>query len=494
MQRVLIANRGEIALRILRTLRVMGLDPIAVFSEADRTAPHVRLADTAVSLGDSEVGASYLSVESLLRAAHRSKADAIIPGYGFLSENADFADACTQAGLTFIGPPSAAIRSMGSKIEARTVAANVGVPLVPGGPAGDVDEAYATAARIGYPLLLKASAGGGGKGMRHVASAAELGPAFERAQSEALRAFGSSRVYLERFISPCRHIEVQVLGDQHGHITTLGERECSVQRRHQKVIEESPAPNLSDDTRQALLAAATALARGVDYHSVGTVEFLVDEFENFYFLEMNTRLQVEHTVTELVTGVDLVEAMIRVATGETLASVGLPSPRGCAIQARLYAENPAMDYQPSVGRITCFRPPQGPGLRLDHWVESGSEVTRFYDPLLGKLCAHGNTREVARKRLRAGLEELVITGIGTNLEQLKAVLDCSSFKAGAYHTGLLDDLRGEGAANSQVGPASLTELVAVAATLFANGQQKPKAEATSVESEWVRQHRLRSLR
>lgn len=494
MQRVLIANRGEIALRILRTLKAMGLTPIAVFSDADSASPHVRLADHAVPLGASDVGASYLNPENLLRAAKESRADALIPGYGFLSENAEFAEACTRAGLAYIGPPASAIRSMGSKIEARELAAAANVPLVPGGPAADFQQAQVTAAQIGYPLLIKASAGGGGKGMRHVESADALQAAFERAQSEALRAFGSGRVYLERVINPGRHIEVQVIGDRHGNVTTLGERECSVQRRHQKVIEECPAPQLSDDTRQALHAAAVALARGVGYHSVGTVEFLVDASERFYFLEMNTRLQVEHTVTEMVTGVDLVELMVHVAMGERLDSLDLGAASGCAIQARLYAEDPALEYQPSVGRVMQLREPQGPGIRFDHWLSVGTEIGHHYDPLLGKLCAHARTRDLARRRLRTALDEVVLTGLVTNVGQLQTVLDCPSFCAGAYHTGLLAEL----AATQKVESAgedgeTQRQLAAVSAAVFLDKRDGPGSQSTG-ESEWVRQHRMRTLR
>ncbi len=485
LQRVLVANRGEIALRLVRTLRVMGLTPIAVYSEADRSSPHVRLSDLAVPLGRSEVSESYLNVPRLLDAARWARADAIMPGYGFLSENADFAQACWDAGFVFIGPSPDSIRQMGSKIEARALAERANVPLIPGGPAATLDEARRSASALGYPVMLKASAGGGGKGMRLVHTQSALDEAFPRAQSEALRAFGSGRVYLEKAIASARHIEAQVLGDQHGNLVTLGERECSVQRRHQKVIEESPAPHLSQRTRKALSEAALSLARSVNYFSVGTLEFLVDEDERFYFLEMNTRLQVEHTVTEMVTGLDLVEWMVRVARGESVSQLADASPRGWSIQARLCAEDPAHQYQPSVGMLQLHRQPTGPGIRFDHWLQPKTEVTSFYDPLLGKLCAHGSTREQARLRLLAALDELVITGIRTNLEQLRSVLLCREFSEGRYSTNLLSNLTTQG----DPGPSS-QEVAANAAAHFALQRPRPPQEDASKRalpmSPWVR--------
>jgi acetyl/propionyl-CoA carboxylase alpha subunit len=462
-RRILVANRGEIALRIVRTLRVMGACPIAVFSDADATAPHVRLADLAVPLGESEVSSSYLNADNIIAAAVLTNADAIIPGYGFLSENADFAQRCADAGLTFIGPSPECIRQMGSKIEARALAQAENVPLVPGGPAETLEQAIHTAQVLGFPLLIKASAGGGGKGMRIVYSNSELKSAFERAQSEARRAFGSERVYLERAILNARHIEVQVIGDSHGNILVLGERECSVQRRHQKVIEECPAPNLLPHTRAGLYAASLALARAVDYRSVGTVEYLVDDAGQFYFLEMNTRLQVEHTVTELVTGLDLVELMVRIADGENIAALQANTTRGWAIQARLYAEDPDNNYQPSIGQLQLVRQPCGPGIRFDHWLQAHTDITRFYDPLLGKLCAFGENRDQARVRLIAALRELTLSGIKTNLGQLLMALDADAFVRGKYHTNLLETL-------APPDPSSFddTSLVAVAAARYAH--------------------------
>jgi acetyl/propionyl-CoA carboxylase alpha subunit len=482
LQRVLIANRGEIALRLLRTLRAMGLTPIAVYSDADRGSPHVRLSDMAIPLGESAVGQSYLNVPRLLDAARLGRADAVIPGYGFLSENADFAQACEDAGLVFIGPSPESIRKMGSKIEARELAQRANVPLIPGGPAETLAEARGTALALGYPVMLKASAGGGGKGMRLVHSASALDEAFPRAQSEALRAFGSGRVYLEKAILSARHIEAQVLGDRHGNLVTLGERECSAQRRHQKVLEESPAPHLSQRTRDAISQASLSLARSVNYFSVGTLEFLVDSQENFYFLEMNTRLQVEHTVTEMVTGLDLVEWMVRVARGESVRELSDTTPRGWAIQARICAEDPEHQYRPSVGTLELLRQPAGPGIRFDHWLQSKTQVTSFYDPLLGKLCAHGVNREQARQRLLAALHELVIKGLTTNVAQLDAALRSPEFAAGHYSTDLLSNLPSTG--SDQVPHA---QAVAASAAAHFVGQRATAANTpTSTQSSsWV---------
>lgn len=484
LHRVLVANRGEIALRLMRTLRVMGLSPIAVYSDADRGSPHVRLADVAVPLGGSLPSESYLDVSRLLDAARRTSADAIIPGYGFLSENAEFARACHAAGLVFIGPSAQSIEQMGSKIEARELARRANVPLIPGGPAETLVEARATAASLGYPLLIKASAGGGGKGMRLVTSIDSLDDAFARAQSEALRAFGSGRVYLEKAILDARHIEAQVLGDQHGNLVSLGERECSAQRRHQKVLEECPAPNLSAHTRAAISAAALALAKSVGYYSVGTLEFLVDRDENFYFLEMNTRLQVEHTVTEMVSGLDLVEWMVRVARGESIANIPPWAPQGWAIQARLCAEDPAQQYRPSVGRLQLIRQPAGPGVRFDHWLQATTEVTSFYDPLLGKVCAHGPNREQARARLRVALDELVIAGVTTNRDQLRAALDSPAFASGNYTTGLLDALVGTDPAN-----VTAVDAAAAAVTHYIGQQRSLDAHPTPNSSPWLHAYR-----
>lgn len=486
LQRVLVANRGEIALRLIRTLRCMGLTPIAVFTEADRASPHVRLADHAVCIGKGAVSESYLNIPLLIEVARQSRADAIIPGYGFLSENAEFAQACQDSGLVFIGPSPQSIRQMGSKIEARELARRANVPLIPGGPADTLAQAQASAAALGYPLMIKASAGGGGKGMRLVNSPEFLEEAFARAQSEALRSFGSSRVYLERAILAARHIEAQVLGDHHGNLVTLGERECSAQRRHQKILEESPAPNLSERTRARLSEASLSLARLVNYFSVGTLEFLVDEHENFYFLEMNTRLQVEHTVTEMVTGLDLVEWMVRVARGETVSELADTTPRGWAIQARLCAEDPAKQYQPSAGTIRLLRHPAGPGIRFDHWMQSQTEVTSFYDPLLGKLCAHGATREQARQRLLAALDEMLLSGITTNIEQLKAALRSSAFATGNYTTQLLAKL-----APTETPVQPIDQTAAVAAAHYVS-QRQPRGATErpdTAASAWVRAFR-----
>jgi geranyl-CoA carboxylase alpha subunit len=485
LQRILVANRGEIALRIVRTLRAMGLCPIAVFSDADRAAPHVRLSEVAVPLGESDVGNSYLNADKLLEVARTTDAHAVIPGYGFLSENAEFAARCIDAGLTFIGPSPQCIRQMGSKIEARALAHAARVPLVPGGPAETFEQAQHTAQTLGYPLLIKASAGGGGKGMRMVHHASELSPAFERAQSEARRAFGSDRVYLERALLNARHVEVQVIGDSHGNTFVLGERECSVQRRHQKVIEESPAPNLLPRTREGLYRASLDLTRAVNYQSVGTIEFLVDGEGDFYFLEMNTRLQVEHTVTELVTGLDLVELMVRVANGDNLEALSAVCERGWAIQARLYAEDPDNNYQPSIGQLSVLRQPDGPGIRFDHWLQAETEITRFYDPLLGKLCAFGSTRETARRRLLTALHELTLSGIKTNVSQLVDTLCADAFVQGRYFTNLLETMPKAGRR-----PIDDLQVLAVACARFEN-EDTHRSTATDQErvTPWVQAFR-----
>ncbi len=358
-------------------------------------------------------------------------------------------------------------------------------PLVPGGPAETLEQAERTARTLGFPLLIKASAGGGGKGMRIVHQTSELAPSFERAQSEARRAFGSDRVYLERAILDARHIEVQVIGDAHGNVLVLGERECSVQRRHQKVIEESPAPNLLPHTREGLYQASLALSRAVNYQSVGTIEFLVNGRGDFYFLEMNTRLQVEHTVTELVTGLDLVEYMVRIANGENIAALANVQGRGWAIQARLYAEDPSNNYQPSIGQVHLLRQPDGPGIRFDHWLAAQTEVTRFYDPMLGKLCAHGATREQARTRLIAALYELVLSGITTNVDQLLEALAADAFVRGAYFTNLLDTLT---KSPKPAGDASVVAAAAAARFVSEATSTKPSGDQERA-SAWVQAFR-----
>jgi len=440
-RKILIANRGEIAVRIIRTCRAMGIRTVAVYSEADRPALHVRLADEAIAIGPAAAVESYLSIDRVLGAARKTGADAIHPGYGFLSENAAFAKACHDAGVAFIGPPSSAMELMGSKTAARELMQQAGVPVVPGSSkVGSPKDALAVTERMGYPVMIKASAGGGGKGMRLVASADELPAAWDRAGSEALSAFGDATVYIEKAIPRPRHVEVQVLADAHGNIVHLGERECSLQRRHQKVVEESPSPLFAErpEAREALCDAAIQAARAAGYVNAGTVEFLADQEGNFYFLEMNTRLQVEHPVTELVTGIDLVAEQIHVASGQPLR-FAQPDIRfsGSAVECRVYAEDPANNFFPSPGKITTLREPAGPGIRIDSAAYPGWEVPLHYDPLIAKLCAWGPTRDDALNRLRAALAEYQVTGIQTTLGFFRDVIDDPTFRAGDLDTGFI---------------------------------------------------------
>ncbi len=441
-------------MRVLRACREMGIRSVAVYSDADRAALHVRLAGEAVAIGPAPAAESYLDGGKILEAARRTGAQAIHPGYGFLSEDAAFARACAEAGVKFIGPAPAAMEAMGRKTSARRSMLAAGVPVVPGTVRGLESEAEAerAAAEIGYPVLLKAAAGGGGKGMRVVESAEELASAFQAARSEALRAFGSDEVYLEKLLVNPRHIEVQVLGDEHGNLVHLGERECSLQRRHQKVLEESPSPWSDADLRRRLGEAAVRVARAAGYSSAGTVEFLLDAERNFYFLEMNTRLQVEHPVTEMVTGVDLVEWQIRIAAGEKLAfaqeQVEL---RGHAIECRIYAEDPDNSFFPSPGRITRLRTPSGPGIREDSGVYEGWTVPLDYDPLLAKLIVHAPTRPQAIARLRGALEEYRVGGIKANVSLFQRILRDPDFAAGRLDTGFLDRLLAKGAAGPPAG-------------------------------------------
>lgn len=442
LRRVLIANRGEIAVRIARACRERGLAPLAIYSEAERTAVHVRVADAAACVGPAPSRDSYLDVGAILDAARALDADAVHPGYGFLAENAAFAQAVADAGLTFIGPPPAAIAAMGDKTRARALVAAAGVPVVPAMDTLPDEPAAAQRAAdgLGYPLLIKAAAGGGGKGMRIVRAAGELAAAREGAAREALAAFGDGRVFLERYFERPRHVEVQVLADQHGTTLHLGERECSIQRRYQKIIEESPSPGVTPALRERLVAAAVAAASSVGYANAGTVEFLVAEDGSFYFLEMNTRLQVEHPITEWVTGIDLVHAQLRVAAGERLwFDQSAVRPRGHALECRIYAEDPAQHYLPSPGRVALLREPQGPGVRVDSGICAGGEVTVHYDPMLAKLSTWGADREAARRRMLAALRDYVVIGVVTNIAFLSDVLAHPAFVQGATQTQFLDD-------------------------------------------------------
>src|SRR6266480_3423901 len=436
--RVLVANRGEIALRIVRACHEEGLEAVAVYSDADRLAPHVRAADSAVALGAPPAAESYLNVAKLIAAARASGCQAVHPGYGFLSERASFAEACANAGLIFIGPPAAAIRAMGDKTEARRRMQAAGVPVVAGtaAPLRDPVDARREAKRIGYPVLLKAAAGGGGKGMRLVRGETDVEEAFQAARREALKAFGDGSIYIEKYLERPRHIEIQVLADRHGRVVALGERECSIQRRHQKLIEEAPSPVVSPALRRRLSEAATAAASAVGYVSAGTIEFLLAPSGEFYFLEMNTRIQVEHPVTELVYGVDLVREQLRIAAGQPMRVHGASGPggqlhpRGHAIECRITAEDPFNDFLPQTGVLQYLRVPSGPGIRWDAGIEAGNDVTLFYDPLLAKLIAWGETREHAIQRMRRALSELVIVGLPTSQPFHLRVMDDAEFLKG----------------------------------------------------------------
>jgi acetyl-CoA carboxylase biotin carboxylase subunit len=440
-RKVLVANRGEIAVRILRGIREEGLQSVAVYSEADRSALFVRFADEAVPIGPAPSTQSYLRPEALLEAAARTGAEAIHPGYGFLSENAAFAAACERAGIVFIGPSAETIRLMGNKLEARVTAQAAGVPIIPGspGPVNTPDEALQWAGRIGYPIMLKAASGGGGKGMRIVPGPDDLARAFELTQGEARNAFGDPTLFLESYIERPRHIEIQVMGDAHGNVVHLGERECTLQRRHQKVIEEAPSIWMTPERRQEMGDAAVRLARAVGYRSAGTVEFVAAPNGTFYFLEMNTRIQVEHPVTELVYGVDLVREQLRVAAGLPLSwrQEDL-RPQGWAIECRIYAEDPYNRFLPSLGEVTDLRLASGPGIRNDVGIHLGSVISHYYDPLLGKLIAFGKDREEARRRMFGGLRETLIEGVRTNISFHRWLLDREEFIHGDLDTGFIE--------------------------------------------------------
>jgi acetyl-CoA carboxylase biotin carboxylase subunit len=440
--KVLIANRGEISVRVQQTLREMGITACAVYSDPDRTALHCLQADEAWPLGPGPAAESYLSIDKILDAARRSGCDAVHPGYGFLSENPDFARAVEKAGLVFIGPTPESMEAMGNKLAARRIMEKAGVPVVPGltEPVRDPSEATAAAERIGYPVLLKAAAGGGGKGMRVVHEEAEMAGALERTQGEARSAFGDDAVFVEKYIDRPRHLEVQVLGDGRGEVIHLFERECSVQRRHQKVVEESPSPSIDEKTRQALCEAAVQAARAVDYRGAGTVEFIADPEDRFYFLEMNTRLQVEHPVTEEVVGVDLVAAQVRIAAGQDLPwrQEDLHQ-RGWAMEFRVYAEDPWRNFAPSLGRIHRLRMPQGPGVRNDRGLREGYEVPVFYDPLLAKLIVRAEDRSACLDRSRRALADYRILGLVHNLPLHRWIVEQPEFRAGRYSTHFLEE-------------------------------------------------------
>jgi acetyl-CoA carboxylase biotin carboxylase subunit len=473
VKKILIANRGEIAVRVIRACRDMGIATAAIYSECDRAALHVRMADEAWPVGPNPPRESYLRIDRVVDAARKSGSDAVHPGYGFLAENEDFAAACRDAGVVFIGPAPEAIAEMGSKTAARQAAMRAGVPVVPGTeePLGEHvsdEEVLRIADAIGYPLMLKAVAGGGGKGMRSVAAREELPSALRAARSEAGSAFGDSAVYLERRILRPRHIEVQLLGDEHGTVLPFVERECSLQRRHQKVVEESPSMAVPEKTRRALAAAAAGVARAVKYTNAGTIEFLLDADDAFYFLEMNTRLQVEHPVTEMVTGIDLVAWQIRIARGErlTLDPDALLTPRGHAIECRVYAEDTDNGFLPSPGRITGLRVPHGPGVRDDSGAYEGGEVPIFYDPMISKLIAWGESRPQAIARMRRALAEYEVRGIKTTIPFFRWLLSDEAFLGGRFDTGFIDRvLAGRQGRELQEPKAGDLEMAAVAAAL-----------------------------
>lgn len=490
--KILVANRGEIACRIMRTAQKMGISVVAVYSEADANAPHVKLADEAVLLGPAASSESYLKADKVIEAALATGAEAIHPGYGFLSENAGFVEAVKKAGLVFIGPDLHAIRVMGDKIESKALAISAGVSCVPGtdGAVSTIEDAQAAAAEIGYPVMVKASAGGGGKGMRVIDDETQMAEGMRAAMTEARNAFGDDRVFIEKFVVSPRHIEIQVLADSHGNVVYLGERECSVQRRHQKVVEEAPSAFITDDTRKKMGEQAVQLARAVDYLSAGTVEFIVGADQDFYFLEMNTRLQVEHPVTEQVYGIDLVEWMIRIAAGDMLdVKQADIIPQGWSIEARLYAEDSERGFLPSIGQLMRYRQPVGEGVRCDTGVEEGSKISIYYDPMIAKLIATAPTREEAIDRLILALSHYQISGVSTNRQFLTAILADADFRAGTMDTGFIADKFGDAFAPSM--PADdqhICQMIGVAASHYVRAQARMnglEAEAVSLVAQVV---------
>ena len=440
-KKVLIANRGEIALRVIRACRELGIETVAVYSEADRESLHVRFADDDVCIGPPPSRQSYLRIPNLIAAAEITGADAIHPGYGFLAENAEFADTCRASGITFIGPSGDQIRAMGDKATAKRLAQEAGVPTVPGTPGTiqDLDEALRLVEGIGFPVIIKATAGGGGKGMRVALDAEQFAQSFSLAQNEALAAFGNGEVYVEKYLARPRHVEIQVMGDSHGRVIHFGERDCSVQRRHQKLIEESPSPALTPELRQAMGEAAVRLSAAIQYVGAGTIEFLLDSDGNFYFMEMNTRIQVEHPVTEMVQSFDLVKEQIAVAAGAPISFRGVGGVlRGHAIECRINAEDPYRNFQPSPGLITAYHPPGGPGVRLDTHVYAGYAVPPYYDSLLAKVIVHGNSRAEALSRMGQALDSFIIEGVTTTIPFLARIIRHPEFVAGQVDTKFLE--------------------------------------------------------
>ncbi len=494
LKKVLIANRGEIAVRVARAARSLGIRTVAVYSDADAGALHPRLADEAVRIGPAEARLSYLDGARLLAAARETGADALHPGYGFLSQDPDFADACAAAGLAFVGPPGACMRVMGQKVPARRAMAAAGVPVVPGNldPLADAADALRVAAEVGYPVMLKASAGGGGKGIRLVRSAEGMASAFDRARSESEAAFGRGDLYIEKAVDRPRHVEVQVVADHHGSVVAVGERECSVQRRHQKVLEECPANRLPERTRRGVAEAAVRAAAAIGYRNAGTVEFLVDDAGEFWFLEMNTRIQVEHPVTEEVFGLDLVREQLLVAGGERLSfSAGGLRPRGHALEARICAEDPEEGFLPSTGVVAHLEVPAGPGVRFDGAVFEGMEVGLHYDPLLGKLVCWGPDRPAALARMRTALDGFTLAGVRTTIPFLRRLLDHPGFVEGVYDTGFLE---GPGKPLLSPSPRGDLDLVAaVAAVLHRRARPARAAAPAAGPSPWVQAGRREAM-
>ena len=500
-KKVMIANRGEIAVRVIRTLREMSIGAVAVYSEADRAALHVRMADEAYLVGPAPANESYLRVDKIVETAKKSGCDAIHPGYGFLSENPLLPEACEKAGIVFIGPPASAMRQMGSKTAARKKMSEAGVPIVPGAMCETTDEAIAAATKIGFPVMLKAASGGGGKGMRLVNAANEMASAWERARSEAKKFFGDDTVYIEKALIRPRHVEIQVIGDRDGNMVHVFERDCSIQRRNQKVVEETPSPAASRELVAQMGAIAVQGAKAVGYFSAGTFEFLLAEDGNFYFLEMNTRLQVEHPVTELVSGLDLVREMVNVAEGNRLSFTQDDLfARGAAIECRVYAEDPSNGFLPSPGTIERLTVPSGPGVRDDGGAYPGCTISSFYDPLISKLSVWAPTRERAVERMRRALSEYVVTGIRTNLSFHEKLFQHPDFVAGKYDTGFLERNADALLGYAEV-PKESSEAVAVAVAVAASRLERAtgKANATAAAedsrlSPWVANHRANRLR
>ena len=492
-RKILIANRGEIAVRIIRAAREMGIASVAVYSECDRAALHVRMADEAFLLGPSPSQESYLNMDKVIATARASHAEAIHPGYGFLSENPEFARRCANSGLTFIGPPAAAMEQVGEKIAARQTALRASIPVVPGtqGSIQSLDEALKAAADVGFPVMIKAAAGGGGKGMRRVEGPDQLPSALRDAQSEAAAAFGDSAVYLEKLIVDPRHVELQILADNRGNTIHLGERECSIQRRHQKVIEECPSPVMTAELRETMGAAAVRIAKACGYENAGTVEFLLDAERNFYFLEMNTRLQVEHPVTELVTGIDLVKEQLHIAAGEKLSLRQEEVQwRGVALECRIYAEDPDNNFFPSPGKISLLRTPSGPGVRDDSGIYEGWTVPVFYDPLLSKLVTWGKDRSEAIARMQRALGEYQVAGIKTNLSFFRSILSHDQFQKGELDTGFIDK---HYAPESSIPCANLWDVATVAAAIHASLEGAPAESRGTAESAWKQAGRIGAL-